>query len=67
LSRSEDKRSKAMAAGADEFYACLGNAEATAELAGKFDVIIDTSPANSDVGAFNPIDGTFYLFALLQN
>jgi len=52
LSRSEDKRSKAISAGADEFYACLGNAEATQELAGKFDVIIDTSPANSDVGAF---------------
>ena len=52
LSRSEDKRSKALSAGADEFYACLGNAEAAAELAGKFDVIIDTSPANSDVGAF---------------
>jgi len=52
LSRSEEKRSKAISAGADEFYACLGNADAMAELAGKFDVIIDTSPANADVGDF---------------
>lgn len=52
LSRGEEKRSKAMAAGADEFFACLGNADAMNELAGKFDVIIDTSPYNSDVGAF---------------
>lgn len=52
LSRSEEKRSKAIAAGADEFYACLGNSDAMAELAGKFDVIIDTSPANADVGDF---------------
>lgn len=52
LSRSDEKRSKALAAGADEFYPCLGDADACAALAGKFDVIIDTSPVNSDVGAF---------------
>ena len=32
--------------------ACLGDADAMAALAGKFDVIIDTSPQNSDVAAF---------------
>lgn len=32
--------------------ACLGNKGAMAELAGKFDVIIDTSPQNSDVALF---------------
>lgn len=52
LSRTEDKRSKALAAGADEFYACLGDAEAMNELAGKFDVIVDTCPKNADVGPF---------------
>lgn len=52
LSRGEEKRSKAIAAGADDFYACLGDAEKMGELAGKFDVIIDTSPRNSDVGLF---------------
>ena len=52
LSRSEDKRPKAMAAGADDFYACLGSAEKMNEMAGKFDLIIDTSPKNADVGPF---------------
>lgn len=62
LSRSEDKREKALSAGADEFYACLGNPDAMNELAGKFDVIIDTSPKNSDVGPFVGMlkfDGTY--------
>mmetsp|Transcript_25453 Transcript_25453/g.39102 ORF Transcript_25453/g.39102 Transcript_25453/m.39102 type:complete len:388 (-) Transcript_25453:78-1241(-) len=52
LSRSEEKREKALGAGADEFFACLGNADAMAELTGKFDLIIDTSPQNSDVASF---------------
>ena len=42
LSRGEGKREKAMAAGADEFYACLGDADAMGKLAGKFDLIIDS-------------------------
>ena len=52
LSRGEEKREKALAAGADEFYACLGNLDKMNELAGKFDLIIDTSPANAGVGPF---------------
>ena len=52
LSRSEDKRSKCLAVGADDFYSCLGNADKMSELAGKFDLIIDTSPKNADVAAF---------------
>lgn len=32
--------------------ACLGNEDAMSELAGKFDLIIDTSPQNSDVASF---------------
>lgn len=91
LSRSEDKREKALGAGADEFYgkrrhilyevlihpitkcsssfvyfvivaACLGNEVAMAELKGKFDLIIDTSPQNSDVASFMGMlkfDGTY--------
>ena len=42
LSSHEEKREKALGEGADEFYACLGNAEAMGELAGKFDLIIDS-------------------------
>lgn len=52
LSRSEGKREGCLMEGADEFYACLGNADKMKELAGKFDVIIDTSPANADVGPY---------------
>lgn len=52
LSRGEEKRSKAFAAGADEFYACLGDKSKMAELAGKFDIIIDTCSHNSDVSNF---------------
>ncbi len=42
--------------------ACLGNEEAMAELAGKFDLIIDTCPENSDIAAFMEMlkfDGTY--------
>ena len=62
LSRGEDKRTKALAAGADDFYACLASADKMNALAGKFDLIIDTSPKNSDVGAFMGMlkfDGTY--------
>lgn len=52
LSRGEGKRDKCLAIGADEFFPCLGDAEKMAELAGKFDLIIDTSPANADVGPY---------------
>lgn len=52
LSRSEDKRAKCLAVGAKEFYPCLGDADKMKALSGKFDVIIDTSPANSDVAPF---------------
>jgi D-arabinose 1-dehydrogenase-like Zn-dependent alcohol dehydrogenase len=38
--------------GASEFYACLGNEEKMKELAGRFDVIIDASPVNVDVGLY---------------
>lgn len=52
LSRSEGKRDKSLAIGADEFHACLADADKMNELAGKFDLIIDTSPANADVAPF---------------
>lgn len=52
LSRTESKREKCLGVGADEFYACLGDADKMNELAGKFDVIIDTSPANADIGPY---------------
>ena len=52
LSRGEEKRSKALAAGADEFSPCLGNAALTEKLAGKFDLIIDTCPKNADINPF---------------
>ena len=52
LSRSESKRDKSLAVGANEFYACLGDPGKMKELAGKFDVIIDTCPANSDLAPF---------------
>ena len=42
LTRSESKREKAYGVGANEFYACLGNAEVMGNLANKFDVIIDS-------------------------
>ena len=52
LSHSEAKREKCLAIGAKKYYSCLGNADKMKELAGKFDVIIDTSPANEDVAPF---------------
>eukprot|EP00542_Grammatophora_oceanica_P006142 CAMPEP_0194063832 /NCGR_PEP_ID=MMETSP0009_2-20130614/81355_1 /TAXON_ID=210454 /ORGANISM="Grammatophora oceanica, Strain CCMP 410" /LENGTH=366 /DNA_ID=CAMNT_0038716099 /DNA_START=260 /DNA_END=1357 /DNA_ORIENTATION=- len=52
LSRSDAKKEKCLAIGADEYYACLGNAEKMLALGGKFDVIIDTSPANADVAPY---------------
>jgi uncharacterized zinc-type alcohol dehydrogenase-like protein len=52
LSRSENKRDKCLAMGASDFYACLGKKEKMKELAGRFDVIIDASPANVDVGLY---------------
>jgi alcohol dehydrogenase (NADP+) len=52
LSRSEDKRDKALAEGADDFYACLGQPDQMKTLEGRFDVIIDTSPKNADVAPF---------------
>lgn len=52
LSRSESKRNKCLAEGADDFYACLGNVEKMNALTSKFDVIIDTSPVNADIGPF---------------
>ena len=52
LSRGEGKRDKCLAVGADAFYPCLGKPDEMKALAGKFDVIIDTSPANADVGPY---------------
>mmetsp|Transcript_7699 Transcript_7699/g.10503 ORF Transcript_7699/g.10503 Transcript_7699/m.10503 type:complete len:368 (-) Transcript_7699:344-1447(-) len=52
LSRREDKKQKCLDLGAREFYACLGNSEAMAELSGKFDVIIDTAPVNLDLAPY---------------
>eukprot|EP00543_Licmophora_paradoxa_P007256 CAMPEP_0202443444 /NCGR_PEP_ID=MMETSP1360-20130828/2705_1 /ASSEMBLY_ACC=CAM_ASM_000848 /TAXON_ID=515479 /ORGANISM="Licmophora paradoxa, Strain CCMP2313" /LENGTH=366 /DNA_ID=CAMNT_0049059129 /DNA_START=1 /DNA_END=1104 /DNA_ORIENTATION=- len=52
LSRSDSKRQKCLDVGANEFYACLGNPDAMKELSGKFDLIIDTSPANADIGPY---------------
>lgn len=52
LSGTASKKDKALAAGAKHFYACLGDKEKMKELAGKFDVILDTNPANADVGDY---------------
>jgi uncharacterized zinc-type alcohol dehydrogenase-like protein len=62
LSRSEAKKEKCLGVGAKDFSACLGNPEKMKEMAGKFDLIIDTSPANSDVAPFMDMlkfDGTY--------
>lgn len=53
LSWSEGKHEKCLAIGADDFYACLSDPDQmNNDLAGKFDLIIDTSPANADVAPF---------------
>jgi len=52
LSHSEAKREKCLAFGVKEYYGCLGNLNKMKELAGKFDLIIDTTPANADVGPY---------------
>jgi uncharacterized zinc-type alcohol dehydrogenase-like protein len=53
LSRvGSSKREKCLRIGAKDFYACLGDKDKMKALAGKFDVIIDTCPANSDVGSY---------------
>mmetsp|Transcript_18355 Transcript_18355/g.22784 ORF Transcript_18355/g.22784 Transcript_18355/m.22784 type:complete len:371 (-) Transcript_18355:126-1238(-) len=52
LSRSDAKRDKALGVGADAYAGVLGNVEAMNAMAGSFDVIIDTSPVNADVGPF---------------
>lgn len=52
LSRGEAKRDKCLGSGADAYEGCLGDANAMNALAGKFDLIIDTSPANADVGPY---------------
>jgi len=49
LSRSDTKNDKCLAVGARDFYACLGDVEKMKELKGRFDVIIDTSPVNTDI------------------
>ena len=49
LSRSESKREKALGVGAKAFEPCLGNPDKMKELYGKFDVIIDTCPANTGI------------------
>lgn len=62
LSRHEGKREASISAGAKDFYACLGNEEEMAKLAGKFDVIIDTNPTNPDIGPYMGMlkfNGTF--------
>ncbi len=52
LSRNEAKREKCLSVGAKEFYACLGNTDKMKELSGKFDLIIDTSPANAELAPY---------------
>uniref|UniRef100_A0A6V2BB72 Alcohol dehydrogenase-like C-terminal domain-containing protein n=2 Tax=Ditylum brightwellii TaxID=49249 RepID=A0A6V2BB72_9STRA len=62
LSRSDAKRGGAMKAGAHFFEACLGDTDKMANLAGKFDVIIDTNPTNPDIGPYMEmlkINGTY--------
>jgi len=62
LSRSETKKEKCLGVGAHDFFACLGDVEKMKVLSGKFDVIIDTSPANADVGpymAMLKLNGTY--------
>jgi len=52
LSCNEAKKEKCLGVGAHDFYACLGDAEKMKALSGKFDVIIDASSANADVGPY---------------
>ena len=52
LSRGEGKREKCLAVGANAFYACLGKPDDMKKLSGKFDLIIDTSPVNADIGPY---------------
>jgi uncharacterized zinc-type alcohol dehydrogenase-like protein len=52
LSRGESKRNKCLGVGADDFIGCLGDADAMNAVGGRFDLIIDTSPVNSDVAPF---------------
>jgi uncharacterized zinc-type alcohol dehydrogenase-like protein len=52
LSRGDAKREKCLGAGADAFEGCLGDADAMNALGGKFDLIIDTSPINADLGPY---------------
>ncbi|WCM60731.1 NAD(P)-dependent alcohol dehydrogenase [Paenibacillus polymyxa] len=60
LSRSEDKKSEALSFGADHYYA-TGNPDTFMELAGRFDLILNTVSANLDVDAYLSllrVDGT---------
>jgi uncharacterized zinc-type alcohol dehydrogenase-like protein len=52
LSRGDAKKEKCLGVGADAYSGCLGNPEEMAKLEGKFDLIIDTSPVNADVGPY---------------
>lgn len=52
LSRGDAKKEKCLGVGADEYSGCLGNTDAMAAMAGKFDLIIDTSPINADVAGY---------------
>lgn len=49
LSGHDWKKDKALAVGANEFYGCLKDPEEMKELAFKFDLIIDTSPAMMEI------------------
>jgi uncharacterized zinc-type alcohol dehydrogenase-like protein len=60
LSRSENKASEALSFGADHYYA-TSNPETFKELAGRFDLILNTVSANLDVDAYLSllrVDGT---------
>jgi D-arabinose 1-dehydrogenase-like Zn-dependent alcohol dehydrogenase len=62
LSLGDTKKDKCLAIGADAYEGCLGDEGKMAALAGKFDVIIDTSPVNADVGPYMgmlKINGTY--------
>lgn len=62
LSRGDTKKDKCLKIGADAYEGCLGNEEKMGALASKFDLIIDTSPANSDIGPYMgmlKINGTY--------
>lgn len=62
LSRGNTKKEKCLGVGADDYVGCLGDPAEMAKLAGKFDIIIDTSPVNADVAPFMAmlkINGTY--------